>query len=108
MDDLEKITDSETGFRSTNGINGQFSDIGSISPEYSQFGNVKIQNPCPKIANSKAWIFLDNLLLSDPSKVEVFRKSLDRRSGKSLFRPFKELIVQFLDNTYMTKLGKVI
>ena len=44
----------------------------------------------------------------DPSKNEVFRKILDRISGKELFRPFNEHIVKFSENIYTTASGKVI
>ena len=39
---------------------------------------------------------LDYLVLNEPNKVEIFRKFLNRKSGRELFKPFKGKIVQIL------------
>ena len=51
---------------------------------------------------------LDYLVLNEPSKVKVFRKFLNRKSGRELFKPFKGKIVQITGSTYITDKGKVI
>ena len=50
---------------------------------------------------------LENLLLSDPSRVRVFRKIIDRQSGKPLYKPAKFKITQITDHTYVTEKGKI-
>ena len=51
---------------------------------------------------------LENLLLSDPGRVQVFRKIIDRQSGKPLYKLTKFKIVRVTDHTYITDKGKVI
>ena len=51
---------------------------------------------------------LDYLVLNDPSKVEIFRKFLNRKSGRELFKPFKGKIVRITGSTYISDKGKVI
>ena len=50
---------------------------------------------------------LENLLLSDPGRVKVFRKINDRQSGKPLYKLTKFKIVRVTDHTYITDKGKV-
>ena len=50
---------------------------------------------------------LETLLLSDPSRVRVFRKIIDRQSGKPLFKLAKFKITRIADHTYVTDKGKV-
>ena len=50
---------------------------------------------------------LENLLLSDPSRVKVCRKIIDRQSGKPLYKLTKFKIVRVTDHTYVTDNGKV-
>ena len=50
---------------------------------------------------------LENLLLSDPSRVKVFRKIIDRQSWKPLYKLTKFKIVRVTDHTYVTDNGKV-
>ena len=50
---------------------------------------------------------LENLLMSDPSRVKVFRKIIDRQSGKPLYKLTKFKIVCVTDHTYVTDTGKV-
>ena len=48
-------------------------------------GTLRLRSDIPKLTNSESQINLHNLLLSDRSKVEVFRKIVDRRSSKEFF-----------------------
>ena len=50
---------------------------------------------------------LETLLLSDPSRVRVFRKIVDRQSSKPLFKLAKFKITRITDHTYVTDKGKV-
>ena len=50
---------------------------------------------------------LETLLLSDPTRVRVFRKIIDRQSGKPLFKLAKFKIIRVTDHTYVTDKGKV-
>ena len=47
-------------------------------------------------------------MLNEPNKVEVFRKFLNRKSSRELFKPFKGKIVQITGSTYISDKGKVI
>ena len=47
-------------------------------------------------------------LIHCPEKVVVYRKILDRKSGRPLFKRFNEKIVKVTNNTYITENGKVI
>ena len=71
-------------------------------------GTLRFRADIPKRTVSKSQSNLHNLLLLDPSKVEIFRKNLDRRSGKELVRPFNEHILQILENTFTTGSSKAI
>ena len=51
---------------------------------------------------------LDYLVLNEPNKVEIFRKFLNRKSGRQLFKPFKGKIVQTTGSTFISDKGKVI
>ena len=51
---------------------------------------------------------LDYLVLYEPNKVEIFRKFLNRKSGRELFKPFKGTIVRVTGSTYISDKGKVI
>ena len=50
---------------------------------------------------------LEYLLISDPSRVKVFRKIIDHQSGKPLYKLTKYKIVRVTDHTYVTDNGKV-
>ena len=50
---------------------------------------------------------LENIVFQDPISVEIFRKMLDRNSGKPLFKLAKIKIVRITDHTYITDKGKV-
>ena len=50
---------------------------------------------------------LESLLLHSPDSVKLYRKCIDRKSGKPLYRPAKFKIVRVTNNTYMTNTGKV-
>ena len=45
--------------------------------------------------------------MSDPSRIKVFRKVIDRQSGKPLYELTKFKIVRVTDHTYVTDTGKV-
>ena len=47
-------------------------------------------------------------LIHYPEKVVVYRKILDRKSGRPLFKRFNGKIVKVTNNTYITENGKVI
>ena len=47
-------------------------------------------------------------LIQYPEKVVVYRKILDRKSGRPLFKRFNEKIVKVTNKTYITENGKVI
>ena len=51
---------------------------------------------------------LDYLVLNEPNKVAIFRKFLNRKSGRELFKAFKGKIVQITGSTYISDKGKVI
>ena len=51
---------------------------------------------------------LDYLVLNEPNEVEIFRKFLNSKSGRELFKPFKGKIVQITGSTYISDKGKVI
>ena len=50
---------------------------------------------------------LKTLFLSDPNRVRVFRKIIDRQSGKPFFKLAKFKITRTTDHTYVTDKGKV-
>ena len=45
---------------------------------------------------------LESLLLHSPDSVKVYRKCLDRNSGKPLYKLAKFKIVRVTNNTYIT------
>ena len=49
----------------------------------------------------------ENLPLTDPNRVKVFRKIIDRQSEKPLFKSAKLKVVHITDHTYVTHNGKV-
>ena len=49
---------------------------------------------------------LEKIFLSDPSRVRVFRKIIDRQSGKPLYKTAKFKITQINHHTYVTDKGK--
>ena len=51
---------------------------------------------------------LDYLVLNEPNKVEIFRKFLNRKSGRELFKPYKGKIVRITESTYISDKGKLI
>ena len=66
------------------------------------------QMPTEQIRPSQPKRKLDYLVVNDPSKVEIFRKFLNRKSGRELFKPFKGKIVKVTGSTYITDREKVI
>ena len=49
---------------------------------------------------------LDYLVLNEPNKVEIFRKFLNRKSGREFFKPFKGKIVRITGSTFISDKGK--
>ena len=66
------------------------------------------QMPAEQIRPSQPKRNLDYLILNERSKVEIFRKFLNRKSGRELFKHFKGKIVSVTGSTYFTDEGKVI
>ena len=64
--------------------------------------------PAEQIRPSQPKRNLDYLILNDQSKIEIFRKFYNRKSGRELFKPFKGKIVITTGSTYITDKGKVI
>ena len=56
-------------------------------------------------SSSKPKSNIEQLLLSNPNHVEIFKKVLDRRSGKQLFKPFSDKITKITNITYITEKG---
>ena len=52
-------------------------------------------------------INIDKLLLSEPSRVRVFRKTIELQSGKPLYKTAKFKITQITDHILITDKGKV-
>ena len=73
-------------------------------------GTLRFRNqmPAEQIRPSQPKRNLDYLVLNKPSKVEIFRKFLNRKSDRELFKPFKGKIVSVTGSTYITDKGKVI
>ena len=66
------------------------------------------QMPAEQIRSSQPKHKLYYLVLNDPSKIEIFRKFPNRKSGRELFKPVKGKIVKVTGSTYITDKGKVI
>ena len=73
-------------------------------------GTLRFRNqmPAEQIRLSQPKRNLDYLVLNEPSKIEIFRKFLNRNSGRELFKPFKGKIVSVTGFTYLADKGKVI
>ena len=73
-------------------------------------GTLRFRNQMPieQICPSQPKRNLDYLVLNEPIKVKIFRKFLNRKSGREFFKPFKGKIVQITGSTYITDKGKVI
>ena len=50
---------------------------------------------------------LEKLVLQDPLRVKIFRKVLDRKSGKPLFKLAKIKVTRVTDHYYVTDKGKI-
>ena len=77
----------------------------TASPPGMQVGSR--QTPVVQTTRPSRTSKLENLLLSDPGRVKVFRKNIDRQSGKPLYKLTKFKIVRVTDHTYITNNGKV-
>ena len=73
-------------------------------------GTLRFRNQMPmeQIRPSLPKRNLDYLVLNEPNKVEIFRKFLNRKSGRELFKPYKGKIVRITESTYISDKGKVI
>ena len=73
-------------------------------------GTLRFRNQMPteQIRPSLPKRNLDYLVLNEPNKVEIFRKFLNRKSGRELFKPYKGKIVPITESTYISDKGKVI
>ena len=60
----------------------------------------------PSCSKSKSNI--EQFLLYNPNQVEIFRKVLDRRSGKQLFKLFSDKITKVTNSSFITEKWKVI
>ena len=70
----------------------------------SRESSVSPSQSCPRPAGTRS---LESLLLHSPSNVKSFRKCLDRKSGKPIYRPAKFKIVRVTKNTYITDTKRV-
>ena len=72
-------------------------------------GTLRFRNQMPTehIRPSQPKRNLDYLVLNEPSKVKSFRKFLNRKSGRELFKPLKDKIVRITGSTYINDKGKV-
>ena len=77
----------------------------TASPPGTQGGSK--QTPVVQPTRPSRTSKLENLLLSDPGRVKVFRKIIDRQSGKPLYKLTKFKIVRVTDHTYINENGKV-
>ena len=82
-----------------------FSECGSGStPPGAQASSRRLSTLQPRRPTKTSK--LENLLLSDPSRVRVFRKVIDRQSGKPFYKTAKFKITQITDHNYVTDKGK--
>ena len=71
-------------------------------------GTLRFRSDSLLPSSSKSKSNIEQLLLSNPNQAEIFRKVLNRRSGKQLFKPFKDKITKTTNNTCITEKGKSI
>ena len=71
---------------------------------HSQRMNVSSSSRPKRLSKTRK---LEKLFLQDPLRVKIFRKVLDRNSGKPLFKLAKIKITRVTDHTYITDKGKV-
>ena len=68
----------------------------------------RTQMPAEQIRPSQPKRKLYYLVVNDPSKVEIFRKFHNRKSGRKLFKPFKGKIVKVTGSMYITDKERVM
>ena len=71
---------------------------------HSQRMNVSSSSKPKRLSKTRK---LEKLVLQDPLGVKIFRKDLDRKSGKPLFKLAKIKITRVTDHTYITDKGKI-
>ena len=71
---------------------------------HSQRMNVSSSTRSKRLSKTRK---LEKLVLQDPLRVKIFRKMLDRKSGKPLFKLTKIKSTRITDHTYITDKEKV-
>ena len=79
-------------------------DTSAPALSHSQRMNVSSSSRPKRLSKTRK---LEKLVLQDPLRVKIFRKILDRKSGKPLFKLAKIKITRVTDHTYITDRGKV-
>ena len=79
-------------------------DTSAPALSHSQRLNVSSSSRPKRLSKTRK---LEKLVLQDPLRVKIFRKVLDRNSGKPLFKLAKIKITRVTDHTYITDKGKV-
>ena len=79
-------------------------DTSALALSQSQRMNVSSSSRPKRLSKARK---LEKLVLQDPLRVKIFRKVLDQKSGKPLFKLAKIMITRVTDHTYITDKGKV-
>ena len=79
-------------------------DTSAPALSHSQRRNVSSSSRPKSLSKTRK---LEKFVLQDPLRVKIFRKVLDRKSGKPLFKLAKIKITRVTDHTYITDKGKV-
>ena len=79
-------------------------DTSAPALSHSQRMNVSSSSRPKRLSKTRK---LEKLVLQDRLRVKIFRKVLDRKSGKPLFKLAKTKITRVTDHTYLTDKGKV-
>ena len=107
---LKKTLSHEEGVKALKTLRERNQVLGATLRANISAGTLRFRNqmPAEQIHPSQPKRNLDYLFLNDPSKIEIVRKLLKRKSGRELFKPFKSKIVGVTGATYITDKGKVI
>ena len=107
---LKKSLTHQEGEKALKTLTERNQVLGATLRSNSSAGTLRFRNQMPteQIRPSLPKRNLDHLVLNEPSKVEIFRKFLNRKSGREFFKPFKGKIVQITGSTYISDKGKVI
>ena len=79
-------------------------DTSAPALSHSQRMNVSSSSRPKRLSKTRK---LEKLVLQDPLRVKIFRKVLDRKSGKPLFKLAKIKITRVTNHTYINDKGKV-